>query len=95
MKKLLIVLALAVVPALQVQAQEPEAPPTDAAPAAAEPAHGDESRAWLDLQAGGNAASPTPASVPGEVADRVYARYLKSFEHPIPEHLEREKFTSE
>ncbi|HEY0914021.1 MAG TPA: DUF3613 domain-containing protein [Solimonas sp.] len=94
MKKLLIVLALAA-PALQVQAQEPEAPPAEAAPVAAAPAHGDESRAWLDLQAGGNAASPTPASLPGEVADRVYARYLKSFEQPIPERLEREKFSSE
>lgn len=94
MKKLLIVLALAV-PALQVQAQEQEAPPAEAAPVAAAPAHGDESRAWLDLQAGGNAASPTPASLPGEVADRVYARYLKSFEYPIPEHLGREKFSSE
>lgn len=94
MKKLLIVLALAA-PALQVQAQEQDVPPAEPAPVAAAPAHGDESRAWLDLQASGNAASPTPASLPGEVADRVYARYLKSFEQPIPEHLEREKFSSE
>ncbi|MDM4772433.1 DUF3613 domain-containing protein [Solimonas sp. SE-A11] len=94
MKKLLIVLALAV-PALQVQAQEQEVPAAEAAPAATVPAHGDESRAWLDLQAGGNAASPTPASLPGEVADRVYGRYLKSFEYPIPEHLDREKFANQ
>jgi hypothetical protein len=95
MKKLLIVLALAV-PALQAQAQEPEPAAAEAAAATAAPAvHGDESRAWLDLQASGNAASPTPASMPGEVADRVYQRYMKSFEHAIPEHLDREKFSSD
>jgi len=95
MKKLLIVMALAA-PALLAQAQEPEAeaPAAEAAAAAAAPLHGDEARAWLDLQAGGNAASPTPPSMPGEMADRVYARYLKSFEQAIPEHLDREKFSS-
>lgn len=39
----------------------------------------------LALQASGQAASPTPRPIPGDVAGRSYDRYLKSFEFPIPE----------
>jgi len=32
-------------------------------------------------------ASQTPRPIPGAIAYRSYERYLKSFEFPIPEHL--------
>lgn len=85
MRKLPIII-LALVAPLLAQAQ-------DAAPAApAQP--GDETRAWLQLQASGAAAVPEAAPMSGEVADKVYQRYLKSFDHPIPEHFRREGFAS-
>jgi 3-deoxy-D-manno-octulosonic-acid transferase len=46
---------------------------------------GVETRSWLELQSGGAAASKNHQIVSGPVADRIYQRYLKSFEHPIPE----------
>lgn len=46
-----------------------------------------ETEAWLDLQRSGReAAAPRPLS--GDVASRIYQRYLKSFTHPIPESFE-------
>lgn len=39
----------------------------------------------LALQAGGTSASKTSRPVTGDVAARIYPRYLKSFEYPIPE----------
>jgi hypothetical protein len=53
-------------------------------------AYGDQTRAWVDLQT--NAQNKAPArGLPGEVADRVYQRYLQSFTRPIPEHFERDR----
>lgn len=40
--------------------------------------------AW---QRSGEIASPTARPIAGGVASRSYERYLKSFEHPIPERL--------
>ncbi|MNL31203.1 hypothetical protein D3C87_1529790 [compost metagenome] len=40
--------------------------------------------AW---QRSGEVASRTPRPIAGSVASRSYERYLKSFEHPIPERL--------
>ncbi|QFZ83381.1 DUF3613 domain-containing protein [Variovorax paradoxus] len=40
--------------------------------------------AW---QRSGEIASNTPRPIAGSVASRSYERYLKSFEHPIPEHM--------
>ncbi|WP_390348651.1 DUF3613 domain-containing protein [Variovorax boronicumulans] len=40
--------------------------------------------AW---QRSGEVASKTPRPIAGSVASRSYERYLKSFEHPIPERL--------
>ncbi len=65
----------------------------DAAQTAA-PRPGDETRAWLQLQASGSASVAAPAPMSGEVADKVYARYLKSFDHPIPAQFPRESFGS-
>ena len=56
---------------------------------------GEQTRAWLDLQAGGTQASAAERPVTGELAERVYQRYLDSFTHPIPEQFSRESFTSD
>lgn len=53
---------------------------------------GNEVRAWTDLQKSGSASVPEARPMPGEVADKVYDRYLQSFGHPIPESFERESF---
>lgn len=43
---------------------------------------GQQTRAWLELQ-GRNAQPGKTHAVPGEVADRVYQRYLDSFRGPL------------
>jgi hypothetical protein len=53
---------------------------------------GTEARAWTDLQKNGRASLGSVRPMPGEVADKVYDRYLQSFSHPIPEAFERESF---
>lgn len=55
---------------------------------------GDETRTWVELQTSNNASLGPARPMPGDVANEVYSRYVKSFSHPIPEHFEREKFTS-
>lgn len=61
---------------------------------AAKPQLGDEVRAWTDLQKSGTASVTDARPMPGEVADKVYDRYLQSFGHPIPEAFERQSFAS-
>lgn len=56
---------------------------------------GEQTRAWLDLQASGTQASEAERPMSGELAERVYQRYLDSFTHPIPEQFQREAFTSD
>lgn len=51
---------------------------------------GEATRFWLQLQRSGQEASTTERPMPGEVAERVYQRYLESFTHPIPSTFERE-----
>lgn len=53
---------------------------------------GDEVHAWTDLQKSGAASNPVVQPMPGEIADKVYDRYLKTFDYPIPETFERESF---
>lgn len=53
---------------------------------------GDEVRAWTDLQKSGAASIRDTRPMPGEVADKVYERYLQSFTTPIPLSFERESF---
>lgn len=48
-------------------------------------------RAWLDFQCSGQAAGAAHPQI-GEAAIRSHARYLKSFEHPIPDWFSREDF---
>lgn len=59
------------------------------------PAVGEQTRSWLELQASGAQASAAERPMQGEVAERVYQRYLDSFTHPIPERFPREAFTDE
>lgn len=56
---------------------------------------GDQTRDWLELQASGAQASEAERPMTGELAERVYQRYLDSFSHPIPEQFAREAFTSD
>lgn len=48
---------------------------------------GNATRDLFAWQRSGVIASPTPRPIPGAIAYRSYERYLKSFEYPIPEHL--------
>ncbi|RRU09444.1 DUF3613 domain-containing protein [Stenotrophomonas sp. 278] len=72
----------------------PVAAPVAAAPAPValalppRPQLGDTTRALLQLQASGEHAGK-PHTVLGDQASRSYARYLNSFDHPIPEYLEQ------
>lgn len=51
------------------------------------------SRDWLDLQRQGEQASATHQQLPPAVQDRIYQRYLDSFEFPIPENFySRDRF---
>lgn len=56
---------------------------------------GQETRAWVDLQTGGTAASSVERSMPGDIAERVYQRHADSFAKPIPDSLGREAFVGE
>jgi hypothetical protein len=56
---------------------------TEPGQAPADP-HGSTVRDWLQLQASGRQAAPSPRQ-PGDAATRTYRRYLESFEQPIPE----------
>ncbi len=79
MKRWLTVPALLMVCAL-AQAEQQQAPV------------GTDTRAWLELQRSGAASSPEVQPVPGEVADKVYQRYLNSFDQPVPPRFDRESF---
>lgn len=60
--------------------------------AMADPQPGTETRAWLELQKSGKTASKEERPVTGEIAEKTYDRYLKSFDQPIPEKFDRESF---
>jgi hypothetical protein len=77
--------ALLLVAPAMAAAQEP-------APAGESEENGVETRSWIDLQVSNSAALAEPRPMPGEIADQVFARYAKSFSHPIPETFNRDKF---
>jgi hypothetical protein len=54
---------------------------------------GTETRAWMELQGNGSAASPVARPMPGDIAEHIYKRHSDSFTHPIPEEMSRESFT--
>lgn len=43
---------------------------------------------WLEFQRSGVAASQHAQPISGQVMDKVHRRYLKSFEHPIPDYYD-------
>ena len=59
-----------------------------------EAAVGDDTRTWVEYQESGRGAEGETRPMPGEVADKVYQRYLNSFDNKIPERYERESFVS-
>lgn len=65
-----------------------------AADRASEAPLGTDTRNWVELQASGRASLGAVRPMPGEVAEKVYERYLESFENRIPERYERESFVS-
>jgi len=65
----------------------PAAPADDIEPEYRPLQVGDATNDLLAWQRAGLIASPTPRPIPGAIAYRSYERYLKSFEYPIPEHL--------
>ncbi len=81
------------VDAAQASETESAIPPAQDAQAAAEGDEvfdhplqvGDATSNLFAWQRGGEIASSTPRPIAGSVASRSYERYLKSFEHPIPE----------
>jgi hypothetical protein len=53
---------------------------------------GEQTRAWTNLQESGAVSDTTIRPMPGEIADKVYERYVKSFGYAIPESFNRESF---
>jgi hypothetical protein len=45
-------------------------------------------RAWLDMQSSGKAASAQPQPLSGAAMNQAHERYIKSFSHPIPAYYE-------
>jgi hypothetical protein len=58
------------------------------------PPVGAETRAWLELQRSGAQASEVARPQPGEIAERTYQRYVKSYDQPIPATFDREQFVN-
>lgn len=85
--KLALILGLSLALSAPLAVAEDEPPQRSAIPET-----GDNTRAWLELQKSNNAAWGTPRPMSGDVAAKVYERYLNSFGHPIPEQYEREGF---
>lgn len=69
------------------------APASNAAPARSE-GFGADTRYWTSLQVSGAAAVTDERPMPGEVATKVYERYVQSFSRPIPEKFDRDSFQS-
>lgn len=55
---------------------------------------GADTRYWTSLQVSGAAATRDERPLPGEVATKIYERYVQSFTHPIPERFSRDSFSS-
>jgi hypothetical protein len=55
---------------------------------------GAQTEAWLNLQTSNSASVASTPPLPGEVATRIYERYLKSFTYPIPVRLSSDQFNT-
>ncbi len=79
-------------PSMQAAAEASASPAQNDATDAEEFGHvplqvGDATQGLLAWQRSGDIASKTPRPIAGNVAQRSYERYLKSFEFPIPERM--------
>lgn len=59
------------------------------------PAVGERTRALLDMQREGSAATDKGQSLPRAARARALERYLDSFAHPIPRRFERDEFAAD
>ena len=66
-----------------------------AAQAGDPPEQGEQTEKWLRLQRTNNATLGAERPMPGEIAEQVYQRYLKSFTQPVPEVFERKRFVEQ
>jgi hypothetical protein len=87
--KTAIALALTLVFASTAEADTPASAPQPApsvpiAATRADPPALGTAASWLELQRSG-AHAGQPNALPGEAMERIYKRYLGSFEHPIPQ----------
>ncbi len=77
---------------LPVMSSEVAPPP----PVVTEPVRADgfgaDTRYWVATQIAGTQSVTELRPMPGDVASHVYARYVKSFDYPIPETFKRETF---
>lgn len=67
--------------------------PVVAAPVRAE-GFGADTRYWVASQISGAQSVKELRPIPGDVAQHTYARYLKSFDYPIPETFKRDSFNT-
>jgi uncharacterized membrane protein YgcG len=65
-----------------------------AQPQAGSDEFGAQTDAWLNLQTSNSASVPSTPPLPGEVATRIYERYLRSFTYPIPVRLSSDAFNT-
>jgi hypothetical protein len=77
---------------LTALAQTPAA--ADSSAPAQDGAFGSQTRLWLDTQISGANSVTEERPMPGEVATRVYQRYLNSFTYPIPQRFTSDSFKS-
>ncbi|GAC1628233.1 MAG: hypothetical protein NVS9B10_17960 [Nevskia sp.] len=63
-------------------------------PAVTASGFGASTRNWTSLQISGAAAVKDERPLPGEVATKIYERYLQSFTHPIPEKFSQSSFST-
>lgn len=79
--------AMLLLAAMTAHADEPAPEADKTAPAARELP----TERWLEMQRSGQAASPQAQPLSGPAMERVHQRYLKGFEHPLPQYFEHDQ----
>lgn len=51
-------------------------------------------KAWLEMQSSGAAASPQRQPLSGQAMNQIHERYIKSFSHPIPDYFKYDESLS-
>lgn len=61
--------------------------------ATSSPSHfGSQTEDWINLQVSGRESVKKSPPLSGAVATHIYQRYVKSFDHAIPDHFSRQNF---